>query len=305
MAAAAAAPSKFTPPKGFLAVNDEPTELWSQAAFDHVTRLQDEEEKRNPDAHGLYIYNDYFGYACCDLLKEEMLAIGKLISKKAEKLSIATFHRLEALTLYMANSNAASVFPTIDDADLAEAIYNAYGALWMTYVLDLETAAKPQKLSATHPVGIPNLENAVRTSAKVITIFRDLGFEQDANALQDALLRVLERNDMDGTRKEQLFLGDDSDDEDEDGDEDEEDEDDEEPRAKKTPKETRPAKKARRGTADDKDVRAAAKTWKASAAMKALREQGPVEHGGRPWDITKWPAAELAREKSRFDDDDF
>ncbi|KAJ7140444.1 hypothetical protein C8R46DRAFT_1135634 [Mycena filopes] len=261
MAAAAAAPSKFTPPKGFLAVNDEPTELWSQAAFDHVTRLQDEEQKRDPDAHGLYIYNDYFGYACCDLLKEEMLAIGKLISKKTEKLSIATFHRLEALTLYMANSNAASVFPTIDDADLAEAIYNTYGALWMTYVLDLETAAKPQKLSPTHPVAIPNLENAVRTSAK-----------------QDA------------------------DDEDED---DEEDDDDEEPRAKKTPKETRPAKKARRGTADDKDVRAAAKTWKASAAMKALREQGPAEHGGRPWDITKWPAAELAREKSRFDDDDF
>ncbi|KAJ7154087.1 hypothetical protein C8R46DRAFT_1041842 [Mycena filopes] len=103
------------------------------------------------------------------------------------------------------------------------------------------------------------------------TIFRDLDFEEDGdpNALQDALLRALERNDMDGTpRKEQLFLrDDDSDDEDEDA---EEDEHEEAPRAKKTPKETRPAKKARRGTTDVKDVRAAAKTWKASAAMKAL-----------------------------------
>ncbi|KAJ7266456.1 hypothetical protein B0H12DRAFT_1216849 [Mycena haematopus] len=284
-------------PDGFICVNDHPTELWSKAAFDHVERLQTDEENRNPDFHGVYIYNDYFGYACCDLLKKEMLAIGKMVASKTEKLSISTFHRLEALTLYMANSMGADVFPTIDDPDLAEAIYSAYGALWMTHVLDLETAAKPQKLGPAQPVAILNLENAVRTTAKVITQFSGLGFSKDADDLQFALLRVLERNDMDGTPKEKPFLGKSKDDDDE-----EEDEEDEEeaPKSKK---------KRQRTSADDADVRAAAKTWKASSAMKALREAyGPVEHGGRPWDITKWSKTALAAEKARFggesDDDD-
>ncbi|KAF7378164.1 hypothetical protein MSAN_00240900 [Mycena sanguinolenta] len=275
-------------PDGFVCVNDHPTELWSKAAFDHVERLQTDEENRNPDAHDVYIYNDYFGYACCDLLKKEMLAIGKMVASKKDKLSINTFHRLEALTLYMANSAAGDMFPTIDDAELAEAIYNAYGALWMTYILDLEAAAKPEKLSPTHPVPIPNLENAVRTSAEVITQYTDLGFDNDAEELQSAMLRVLARNGMDGTPKKKLFLGksSDSDNEEEEGDDDE----DESSPSKKQP-----------SSADDADVRAVAKAWKASAAMKALREAyGPVEHSGRPWDITKWPKAALAAEKARF-----
>ncbi|KAJ7209149.1 hypothetical protein GGX14DRAFT_453214 [Mycena pura] len=273
-------------PDGFILVNGHPIELWSKAAFEHVERLQTDEENRNPDAQGVYIYNDYFGYACCDLLKKEMLAIGKMVASKTEKLSLDTFHRLEALTLYMANSMGAEVFHTIDDPDLAEAIYNAYGALWMTYVLDLEAAAKPQKLGPTHPVAIRNLENVVRTTAKAITRFSGLGFNKDADDLEMALLRVLERNDMDGTPKAKLFLGK-SEDSDDEGEEEEEEEEE---------------KTAGEG-ADDVDVRAAAKAWKASAAMKALREAyGPVEHGGRPWDITKWSKTALAAEKARFAD---
>ncbi|KAJ7748210.1 hypothetical protein DFH07DRAFT_572949 [Mycena maculata] len=282
-------------PDGFIQINDHPAEIWSKVAFDHVERLQTDEENRNPDAHRLYIYNDYFGYACCDLLKKEMLAIGKKIASKTEKLSLPTFQRLEALVLYMANSMAADVFHTIDDPELSEAIYTGYGALWMTYLLALETAAKPQKLSATHPLAVRNLENVVRTAAKVITQFSDLGFSRDARDLAAAMLRVLERNDMDGTPKPKAFLGkavkSDSDSEDEDEEEEEED--------------ARPAKKSRHATgADDHDVRAAAKEWKASSAMKDLRDAyGPVEHGGRPWDITKWSKAQLEAEKARFDGD--
>ncbi|KAF8158764.1 hypothetical protein K438DRAFT_2026031 [Mycena galopus ATCC 62051] len=275
-------------PDGFVCVNNHPTELWSKAAFKHVERLQKDEENRDPDAHDIYIYNDYFGYACCDLLKKEMLAIGKMVASKTQKLQPETFHRLKGLTLYMANSMGASVFHTIDDPDLAEAIYTGYGALWMTYLLDLESAAKPQKLGPTHPVAIRNLENTVRTTAKVATQFLDLDFSPDANDLRDAMLRVLERNDMDGTPKQKAFLGKSEDSDDEDEDEEEEEE--------KAP----PSKKPRRTGADDADVRVAAKTWKASAAMKTLREAyGPVEHGGRPWDITKWPKAALAAEKAR------
>ncbi|KAJ7711324.1 hypothetical protein B0H16DRAFT_1480431 [Mycena metata] len=191
---------------------------------------------------------------------------------------------------------SADAMVAIDDPELAEAIYNAYGALWMTHILDLEAAAKPQKLGPTHPIAIRNLENVVRKAAKSITQFSGLGFDNDANELENAMLRVLERNDMDGSAKEKLFLGKSADSDDE-GEEDEEEE------------ETPPSKKSRRTGADDADVRVAAKTWKASAAMKALREAyGPVENGGRPWDITKWSKAALDKEKARsgldFDDDD-
>ncbi|KAI0317215.1 hypothetical protein OF83DRAFT_167255 [Amylostereum chailletii] len=279
-------------PDGFLRVNDHPVELWSKVAFDHVDRLQKDERNRDPEEHGLYIYNDYFGYACCDLLKKEMLAIGKKIASKTDKLTLETFQRLEALTLYMANSNATDVFHTIDDPELAEAIYTAYGSLWMTYLLTLESAAKPDKLSPTHPVAILNLENAVRTSCKVATMFNGIGFAKDADDLEGAMLRVLERNDMDGTPKEKIFLGSSSSDSDED-----ENADDEEEEGRRQP----PRKRTRIASgADDADVRAAAKSWKASAAMKALREaEGPFEHGGRPWDITKWTKAQLAKEKER------
>ncbi|KAJ7630401.1 hypothetical protein FB45DRAFT_915395 [Roridomyces roridus] len=290
-----ASESESNIPDGFIQVNDHPTELWSKAAFEHVERLQKEEEKRDPDAHGLYIYNDYFGYACCDLLKKEMLAIGKLVASKNEKLSLSTFHRLEALTLYMCNSGAADAFPTIDDPELAEAVYDAFGALWMTYLLELEAGAKPHKLGPARPIAARNLENVVRTSAKVITQYSGLGFDKSAEDLQSAMLRVLERNDMDGTVKEKLFLGKSADSE-------EEEEEEEEELPKK--------KKKSRQSADDDDVKDAAKEWKASKAMKTLREvAGPIEHGGRPWDITKWSKAALEKEKARFggedDEDDF
>jgi hypothetical protein len=48
-------------------------------------------------------------------LKQEMLAIGKMVASKTEDLSktLDTFHRLEALTLYMSNSIGADVFPSM------------------------------------------------------------------------------------------------------------------------------------------------------------------------------------------------
>ena len=38
-------------PDGFKRVGDHPAELWSEAAFEHVFRLQKEEENRDPDAY--------------------------------------------------------------------------------------------------------------------------------------------------------------------------------------------------------------------------------------------------------------
>ena len=38
-------------PDGFKRVGNHPAELWSDAAFQHVFRMQEEEEKRDPDAY--------------------------------------------------------------------------------------------------------------------------------------------------------------------------------------------------------------------------------------------------------------
>jgi hypothetical protein len=38
-------------------------------------------------------------------------------------------------------------------------------------------------------------------------LFSGLGFDEDADDLESAMLFVLERNDMNGTPKEKLFLG--------------------------------------------------------------------------------------------------
>ncbi|KAK7052634.1 hypothetical protein R3P38DRAFT_2861464 [Favolaschia claudopus] len=288
-------------PDGFIQINDHPAELWSQVAFDRVEGLHDEERNRDPDAHDMYIYNDYFGYACCDLLKREMLAIGKLVASKKEKHTLATFHRIEALTLYMCHSGAADTFHTIDDGEFADVLYTAFGSLCLTYILNLESAAKPQKLSPTHPLDILNLENVIRTAAKAIMQFADMGFENEPNEVSDAMLRVLERNDMNGTPKEKLILGKSADSDDEDDDADKENEGGEGEDDDERVKSHRPKKKARRSGADDVDVRDAAKTWKASKAMKALREaEAPFEFYGRPWDITKWTKEEMDREKARF-----
>jgi hypothetical protein len=76
---------------------------------------------------------------------------------------------------------------------------------------------------------------------------------------------------------------------------------------RRTKRKKRPRRRSR-VAADDADVCAAAKTWKVSVAMKALREPyGPVEHGGRPWDITrKRLKAALDKEnpRSNLDGDD-
>ncbi|VDB95566.1 unnamed protein product [Peniophora sp. CBMAI 1063] len=275
-------------PDGFKRVGDHPDELWSEAAFKHVFRLQEEEEKRDPDAYDIYIFNDFFGYACADLIRREMLSLGTKAASTTGRLELKTFQQFEALVLYMANSNGANVFPTIDDAELAEAIYNGYGSLWLSYLLNLEKAAKPDNLSSTNPINALNFKNVVRTAAKVLGQYGGLGFENDADDFERAMLRVLERNGMNGTPKKKLFLGENSGEDDEDEDmEDEDEEDDDEDEGFEP--------------ATDKDVTRIAKQWKMTPALQTLRARAvPVDFvKGRSWDISSWPAHELAAEKAK------
>ncbi|KAJ7237426.1 hypothetical protein C8J57DRAFT_1727988 [Mycena rebaudengoi] len=123
----------------------------------------------------------------------------------------------------------------------------------MTYILNLE-AVKPQKLGPTHLSRFATW----RTSCARLRKLSDLRFDNDADDLESAMLRVLERNDMNGMSKEKVFFAKSADSDDKEEDEEEEEE---EPASKKP-------RRSGADDADDADVRAEAKIWKASAAMK-------------------------------------
>ena len=66
----------------------------------------------------IYVFNDFFGYACADLIRREMLSIGTKAASTKERVKIETFQRFEALVLYMANSNGANMFHSTCQLDL-------------------------------------------------------------------------------------------------------------------------------------------------------------------------------------------
>ena len=120
----------------------------------------------------------------------------------------------------------------------------------------------------------------------VLEQYEGLGFENSPDDFQRAMLRVLERNGMNGTPKKKLFLGESSGSDD--GDEDMSDEEDEDGDESFEP-------------ATDKDVERIGKKWKLTPAMQALRDRAvPVDFvKGRDWDISAWPAHELEAEKEK------
>ncbi|KAK7052637.1 hypothetical protein R3P38DRAFT_3172944 [Favolaschia claudopus] len=95
--------------------------------------------------------------------------------------------------------------------------------------------------------------------------FSDLGFDNQPDEVSSAMLRVLERDGMDGTPKKKLFLGESADLDDEDDGDDEDstedsDNDEEGEEEKERSKSHRPKKKPRPSGADDANACAAAKT---------------------------------------------
>jgi len=168
---------------------------------------------------------------------------------------------------------------------LPSLVWHTYTSAWITLLLSLEKAAGGKgTLSASNPLPILNLVNVVRTAATLAKQFEDQFSDEDD--VYPALLHILTRNGLDGTLKDEPLLGQNADDEDE-------EEEEEEP--------DRPRKKIKARVFDDEDVKDAAKGHNLTKALAELRAHGGVrEVRGRPFDITAWPAAELRREKDRF-----
>ncbi|KAG6880169.1 hypothetical protein C0992_004621 [Termitomyces sp. T32_za158] len=109
---------------------------------------------RNPDQHDMYIYNDFYAYACLDLVDKTMIsANSKITSKKYED----AYHLLEALALFNLDEMA---WPMCDDGERVKKTDKAYGALVVATLRGLEAQGKLDVKS------LPNLESFLKNTVE-------------------------------------------------------------------------------------------------------------------------------------------
>ncbi|KAK6995650.1 hypothetical protein R3P38DRAFT_3425836 [Favolaschia claudopus] len=162
--------------------------------------------------------------------------------------SLATFHRLEALTLYMSESEAAASIHGIDDLDLVEAVFDAFCTLWLKHLVDLENAARPMRLSPMIPLPVCNLELVVRTLIDVLKS----NFPEICSAIP--IYCILARSDLNIIHLPIQLAG-----------------------------------------SEEDDFEADSAETRATGALHRLRgTYGPVELGGRSWDITTWSELDIS-----------
>ncbi|KZV81623.1 hypothetical protein EXIGLDRAFT_844469 [Exidia glandulosa HHB12029] len=147
-------------PDGFIQLNGQKSELWSRAALKRVDELGVEADKRNPDLHEMHIYEDFYGYALLDLVEHEIRAFNTKFNKDPKGLE--TWQTLEAVTFFLANEDRSIVM--VDDSERVQAFVEVFVAAWHTLAQKLHTA-KPSLLIAER---IPNVSNVLLTVCKMV-----------------------------------------------------------------------------------------------------------------------------------------
>ncbi|KAI0082395.1 hypothetical protein K474DRAFT_1687985 [Panus rudis PR-1116 ss-1] len=140
-------------PPGYTFIG--PSYMISNKAKEYYEELMMELDKRDPDMHNMYIYNDFFGYAQLDLLGTQLRSIHSRIAKKDYT---NAFYRLEALTFCM--ETGALGFPMVDDGEQVELVNRLYGACLVSVLRHLNNE---NKLDTQH---FPNLETVLRLAAE-------------------------------------------------------------------------------------------------------------------------------------------
>ncbi|TDL16231.1 hypothetical protein BD410DRAFT_643922 [Rickenella mellea] len=127
--------------------------LMSNTAAKLTKTLVDQARNRDPDTHGLYIYNDFSAYAILDLVD---CMLSKIHSKVAKKSWMEAWVLLEALTLFM---HRESDWPMCDDGKRVIITDLAFGALLVTTMRALQAS------STFNEDNIVNLEYTLREAA--------------------------------------------------------------------------------------------------------------------------------------------
>ncbi|KAF4624087.1 hypothetical protein G7Y89_g14087 [Cudoniella acicularis] len=102
----------------------------TRAGFNKFVEINQEVEKRDPDAHGMYIYNDFAGYGVVEVLENTLAQFNKLIFKKnvspLEKWAI-----VEGLSIYLALGNHMALMMNENSEGTGE-VFNALGVMFTT-----------------------------------------------------------------------------------------------------------------------------------------------------------------------------
>ncbi|KAL8286429.1 hypothetical protein RQP46_004446 [Phenoliferia psychrophenolica] len=192
-------------PAGYVAINDEPTELWSVAAEKRSKELLVEADERDPDQFDMYIYNDFLPYALENLVEEELKTFAAQLKKAPT--AKTTFETLEGLLLFTC---AESGFLMAADGERVSALVGAFAAAFHTMASSLHTAS-PSLLTPTY---IPNIENVLRTAIMMLTDFRSMCDSDVLSGTVDSLKVLLCIEGLEWKEKKSLILGQQGEDED-------------------------------------------------------------------------------------------
>ncbi|KAL0949293.1 hypothetical protein HGRIS_009371 [Hohenbuehelia grisea] len=133
-------------------------------------------EDRSPDAHDMYIYNDFAAYGSLDLVDKALIAIhNKLVKKMWDD----AYHLMEALTVF---NNCDVDWPTCDDGDRVRITHKAYGALFVTLLRGLKNAGRLQTSN-----GYASLETMLRLGAEWGDFMRGIDCKSDYDKVCQAI----------------------------------------------------------------------------------------------------------------------
>ncbi|TFY80452.1 hypothetical protein EWM64_g3558 [Hericium alpestre] len=123
--------------------------LIHKTAYERLEKLVEQALNRDPDAQGLYIYNDFYGYAILDLVDRELSSIHGFVVKKKW---LDAWYGLTALTHLM---HTRSDWTMVDDGDRVDITNKAYSALLVKTLRSLDDASQLSEET------LPDLENTL------------------------------------------------------------------------------------------------------------------------------------------------
>ncbi|KAI5891236.1 uncharacterized protein SCHCODRAFT_02628501 [Schizophyllum commune H4-8] len=290
-------------PEGYTFLN--PSQMMSKKGKELAIQLFEDGDKRDPDLHDMYIYNDFFAYGCLDLIDKCLSTLHTQIAKKNWPLCMSY---LEALTIFMLRNDAWGM---ADDGERVDLTAKAYGACLVTVLRALKKNG--QLNTDAYPALGYLLKNAaalgecvqgINAGSDFASVCKGIGkrlFKDQSVEEMKALHLARQKEWFEGlegeerkTMEEVMNESDDDEDEEED---DDEDEDMEEGGAEdQGKKEGKPWwSGGREGAEDEKDADfVLSRVWKeykdylSDVPTKPLR--GPPQ-----WDLTKWSKADKAR----------
>ncbi|TFY70326.1 hypothetical protein EVG20_g2688 [Dentipellis fragilis] len=130
--------------------------LMHETSWERLKKLAEQAQNSDPDAHGLYIYNDFFGYAILDLVDRTLSSIHTLVVKKKW---LDAFYAIVALTYFM---DMNTEWLQIDNGERVDLTNQAYSALVVKTLHSLAAADPPLLNEAT----LPDLEGALKAIAQ-------------------------------------------------------------------------------------------------------------------------------------------